>query len=651
MPTFSVAEYFQEDGCLAQSQAGYRVRQAQVELAEAIEKTIAEQGTLVAEAGTGTGKTWAYLVPAFTALGKVLVSTGTRTLQDQLFRKDVPALKKAMGTHAHVVLLKGRSNYVCHFYLNRLENDPRGGLRTQEEVGQLREIKVFMQRTKSGDKTECTTVPESADIWHRVTSTRESCLNQDCPYIDDCFVNKARRAAQEADVVVINHALYFSDLAMRKNGQGEFLPQADTVIFDEAHQIPETATNFLGNVVSMGELMSLLKEVERAMTTNVPKVLEWDKECAKVGFEVRELRIEARDIENLPGKRVVYEKIPNAENVQPTLDNLVIAIGNLCDKIKPFNEKHTDILAVHTSLAALFDNLHKWAYPHLHEHEDKDIYVRWIDYGSQHMRFSRAPLSVKSFGSFKRDDQAWIFTSATLTVNHGFDHFTQQLGLYNAQCKSWDSPFNYQDNALLYVPQNLPDPRSEQYNPAFVKTLLPFIKKTPGGVLILCTTLRAVDTISDLLTAAFVKESINRPVMRQGESTRGLLMQRFRDETQPVLVGSASFWEGVDFPGELLTLVAIDKLPFAPPDDPVLEARMNECKEKGGNPFMQIQIPEAVIALKQGAGRLIRTEQDRGVLIVGDGRLVEKFYSKLLWRSLPDFYRTRDAEVGLDFWP
>lgn len=651
MRTFSVAEFFKEDGCLAVAKPGYRVRQAQVELAEAIENTIAKHGTLVAEAGTGTGKTWAYLVPAFTSLGKVLISTGTRTLQDQLFRKDVPTLKKATGIPIHVVLLKGRSNYVCHYYLNRLENDPRGGLRSKEEVGQLREIKIFMQRTQSGDKSECATVPESADIWHRVTSTRESCLNQDCPYLEDCFVNKARKAAQEADIVVINHALYFSDLALRKNAIAEFLPQADTVIFDEAHQIPDTATNFLGSMVSMGELMTLLKEIERAMSVNATKVLEWDKECAKVEFEVRELRLEARGIEDMPGKRAVYDKIPDAENVHPVLDKLVIQMANLCDKIKPFQDKHPDVQAVYTRLAALYDGLHNWAYPELHKHEDDDVYVRWIDYGNQHMRFSRAPLSVKNFGGFKRDDQAWIFTSATLTVNQGFEHFTQQLGLYDAQCLMWDSPFNYQDNALLYVPQNLPDPRSEAYSQAFVKTLLPFIKKTPGGVLILCTTLRAVDTISELLIEAFDKESINRAVMRQGESTRGLLLQRFREENQPVLVGSASFWEGVDFPGNLLTLVAIDKLPFAPPDDPVLEARMNECKEKGGNPFMQIQIPAAVIALKQGAGRLIRTEQDSGVLIIGDGRLVEKFYSKLLWKSLPDFYRTRDPEVGLDFWP
>lgn len=650
MRIFSVSEFFQEGGCLAGVQPGYRVRQAQVELAQAIENTMAKQAVLVAEAGTGTGKTWAYLVPAFTSTGKVLISTGTRTLQDQLFRKDAPTLKKAMGLPIHVALLKGRSNYLCHFHLGRLENDERG-LRNKEEVTQFREIKIFFQRTQSGDKTECANVPETADIWHRVTSTRENCLGQDCPHLEVCFVNKARANAQDADVVVINHALFFADLMLRKDGLGGFLPTVDTVIFDEAHQIPDTATDFLGSIVFMGEVMTTLREIEVAMKAYAPLSLEWEKECAKVEYTVRDLRLEAVGIENLPGKRVVYDKIPDAEQVLAALDLVIIGMADLCDKIKPFKEKHLDILAGHEKLALLYDTLHKWAYPHLHEHEDKDIYVRWIEFGHQHMRFSRAPLSVKNFGSFRRDDQAWIFTSATLTVNHDFQHFTNQLGLYDAQCQSWGSPFNYQDNAILYVPENLPDPRSEAYNAAFVKKLMPFIKKSPGGALILCTTLRAVDTISDLLMTAFEKEKIKRSVMRQGESTRGLLMERFRLEDKPVLVGSASFWEGVDFPGNMLTLVAIDKLPFAPPDDPVLEARMNDCKTRGGNPFMQIQIPAAVIALKQGAGRLIRTEQDRGVLIVGDGRLVEKFYSKLLWKSLPDFYRTRDEEVGLSFWP
>ena len=671
---FDISDWFLDEGPLATAVPGYKVRDAQIQLARAVDDTLTSGSVLVAEAGTGTGKTWAYLIPAFLSGGKVLVSTGTRTLQDQLFNKDVPRVRDALAVPVQVALLKGRSNYVCHYHLERLEQDERA-LKSKDEVAQLRHIRVFTSRSRSGDKTDCGQVPEDADIWNRVTSTRENCLGQDCPNVKECFLLKARRQAQEADVVVINHALFFADLVLREEGITDLLPAADAVIFDEAHQLPDTATRFMGDVVYSGTITDFLKAAEVAALTYARDSAKWADACQRVTYYVKDLRLTAAPIEQLPGRKATFDQIPDADRFFEILNKLYDELVTLTGMLTAVQERHPDLATAAKSGTELCARLYRWSQPViLPEGVAREAsasvdsaqaqeagrgsavpapvekLVRWVEVGLHHFRLQLAPLSVAdAFSRQRRKEQAWIFTSATLSVYKDFSHYTRQRGLYGARTERWESPFEYQDNAMLYVPDHLPQPQDPGFQAAFVQTLIPLIQASPGGVLVLCTTLRAVENLSTMLLAAFDKHFIERPVLRQGESTRGVLLEQFRQLQNAVLVGSASFWEGIDLPGDMLTLVAIDKLPFAPPDDPVLEARIKACRESGGNPFFEFQLPSAAIALKQGAGRLIRTESDWGLLMVGDRRLVEKPYGKLLWRGLPPFRRTRRAQEAEAF--
>ncbi len=647
---------FSAAGPLAEAVPGYRPRQAQLEMARAIEQAIRERATLVAEAGTGTGKTWAYLVPAFLSGAKVLVSTGTRTLQDQLFRRDLPRLRKALALPITIALLKGRGNYVCHYHLDRLQQDERA-LRSRTEVTQLRAIKVFADRSKSGDRSDLAEVPEDADIWGRVTSTRENCLGQDCPHVKDCFVLKARRQAQEADLVVVNHALFMADLALREEGITDLLPSVDVVVFDEAHQLPDVATRFLGSSVSAHQLMDLCRSIEAAGLAYARESTNWAQAAGAIETATRELRLTSAAVANLPGQKATFYAIPDPEPFDAALDTLLEALDRAIALLDVVAEKHPDLAAASRSALELRARLFQWSQPDRQGNDaladsraEAGEAVRWLEHGTHHMRLHSAPLSVaKIFSRYRSKDQAWILTSATLSVHGDFGHFTRQLGLWEARTARWESPFDYQNRGLLFVPSSLPEAHSRDFNARFAELLLPLIQACPGGVLVLCTTLRSVDHLADLLEDHFEDHDIDRPLLRQGELSRRMLLERFAAARNAVLVGSASFWEGIDVPGDALTLVAIDKLPFAPPDDPVLEARLRACRERGGNPFMEYQLPEAAIALKQGAGRLIRTERDWGVLLVADARMVEKRYGRLLWRGLPPFTRTRDLEKARSF--
>ncbi|MBV2180822.1 MAG: ATP-dependent DNA helicase [Castellaniella sp.] len=648
MLTDDLNDIFGPDGPLARQLPGYAPRTAQQELSAAIQETIDTSRVLIAEAGTGTGKTWAYLVPAFLSGDKVLVSTGTRTLQDQLFRRDIPRLREALSMSVNVALLKGRSNYVCHYHLERLEQDERG-LKSREEAAQLRQIRQFTQISESGDKADLPSVPETADIWNRVTSTRENCLGQECPYVRDCFLLKARRHAQEADVVVVNHALFMADLALREEGIPDLLPETRLVVFDEAHQLPETATRFLGQSLSLHQVLDCARLAEAAGLAHARETVRWSDLCRALESAARELRLVSAPVGRMPGGRATFDQIPDSAAFDLALDQLAQALDALAESLGTQEERHPDLAAAARTARTLRARLLQWAEPPRGEPEPADqAAVRWIEHSQHSVRLHRAPLSVaRIFSGFRRPDQAWVLTSATLSVRGNFGHFQHQLGLHDAQTASWSSPFDYPAQGLLYVPGTLPWPNDPGFIDAFTQALLPLVDACAGGVLVLCTTLRAVDRVADQLLRGLL--SSDRPVMRQGEATRGVLLERFRAAGNAVLVGSTSFWEGIDVPGDALTLVAIDKLPFAPPDDPVLEARLNACRAEGGNPFMEYQLPQAALLLKQGAGRLIRSEQDWGVLMVGDGRLVDKPYGRLLWQGLPPFARTREAAVALDF--
>lgn len=695
-----ISDYFAPDGPLARALPGYVPRPAQVELARAIGQAMRQRGTLVAEAGTGIGKTWAYLVPAFVQGGKVLISTGTRTLQDQLFSRDLPRVRAALAVPVTAALLKGRGNYVCHYHLDRLQGDERA-LKSRAEVAQLRQIQVFAGISKTGDRADLAQVPEDAEIWQRVTSTRENCLGQECPRIRDCFVLKARRQAQEADVVVVNHALFMADLVLREEGVTDLLPEVDTVIFDEAHQLPDTATRFLGSSVSTHQLLDFCRTAEAAGLAYAREAAPWSEVVRQLETAARELRLACAALERMPGRKATFDAIPGPEVFDAALAQLRAALDAAVRALAGVAEKHPDLMAAARGGAELSLRLTRWATPGRDGGQARDLEdgwgrdanalareapqededgeagdpngppspeallqasvaesvswagpaVRWVEQGQHHVRLHAAPLSVaQAFSRYRKPGQAWVLTSATLSVHGDFGHFTRQLGLDDADTGRWESPFDYATQGLLFVPKDMPEPQSPRFTERFVETLMPLLEASPGGALVLCTTLRAVERVAQALGEAIEDAGHDWPLLRQGEATRRDLLERFARLKHPVLVGSASFWEGIDLPGEILTLVAIDKLPFAPPDDPVIEARLRACREQGGNPFAEYQLPEAAISLKQGAGRLIRTEHDWGVLMVGDARLVEKPYGKRLWRGLPPFARTRSLDEALAFY-
>lgn len=645
-----LTEVFSEQGPLARAVKDYRPRAAQAELASAVREALRSHGTLVAEAGTGTGKTWAYLVPALLGQGKALVSTGTRTLQDQLYWRDLPRLREALALPVSVALLKGRGNYVCHYHLERLQEDERA-LKSRNEMVQLRQINRFAQQSKSGDKAELATVPEDADIWHRVTSTRENCLGQECPRVKDCFVLKARRQAQDADLVVVNHALFMADLALREEGVTDLLPATSLVVFDEAHQLPAVATRFLGNSLSTHQLLDASRMVEAAGLSQARGLADWTKAGKDIESAARALRLSLAALDEMPGRRATLAVLPDRAAFDEAVENLAQSLEQAVEHLTEVQDKHPDLAAALAQCKTCLQTLERWQ-PHAPAARQAAAqgWVQWVELLTHAVRLHSAPLSVAGlFSQHRQEGQAWVLTSATLSVNGDFQHFLNQLGLEDAQTARWDSPFDYPAQGLLFVPDKLPLPNHPRFYEAFVDTLLPLAARTEGGVLVLCTTLRAVEKVAQLLQEGFKKQGAQRTVLQQGTAARSALLEQFRSQRGTVLVGSASFWEGIDVPGDALTLVAIDKLPFAPPDDPVLEARLEACRREGGNPFMDYQVPEAAIALKQGAGRLIRTENDWGVLVVGDTRLVDKPYGRVLWRGLPPFSRTRQLDQALDF--
>lgn len=685
---------FAEDGPLARAFDGFRVRAPQVEMAREVLAAIRERGTRVLEAGTGVGKTAAYLVPALLEGGKVIVSTGTKTLQDQLFHRDLPAIRAALAVPVSVALLKGRANYVCLYHLARTEAE--GLLANRQETRDLREVGRFAQLSASGDKSECATVPEHATIWARVTSTRDNCLGSECPQHADCFVMKARRQAQDADVVVVNHHLFFADLMLREEGVSALLPSAQTVIFDEAHQLPHTATLFFGETVSTAQLLELCRDALAEGMAQARDATNWPQALAPLERATRDLRL----CFAAGSQRLAAGQIAQDSGFEAALDRLKTALAGVNELLAAQAERSPGLAQLFRRGAAIGQQLHDWNAPERAEEPE----LCWIDVLHTGVVLHRTPISVAELFRRQRlglqagqpdevpdeasddrpdatpasaddgqagaaawhplpasgppasDDtpppaqpQAWIFTSATLAVKQDFSHFTRDLGLDDARCQSWASPFDYPNQALLYVPERLPEPNTSGHTDALIDAALPLLRANRGRAFVLCTTHRAVERAAQRLREAFEAEGDSYLVLRQGEAARGLLLERFRDHGNAVLVGSQSFWEGVDVRGEALSLVVIDKLPFTPPDDPVLAKRLQLLAQAGGNPFMEHQVPQAIITLKQGAGRLIRGETDRGVLMIGDTRLVTKPYGRRIWQSLPPMRRTRDEAVALDF--
>lgn len=698
---------FGEGGLLARAIDGYRPRTSQIEMARAVASAMeasarrmpepeifetrkrparrlgdgdktAEPGadaaaaaepdsdagdnTLIVEAGTGTGKTYAYLVPAMLWGGKVIVSTGTKHLQDQLFQRDIPTVRNALAVPVSVAMLKGRANYLCHYYLQRTADN--GRLPSRQDTAYLQEIVRFAKITKSGDKAELASVPETAPVWSMVTSTRDNCLGQECPHYKDCFVMQARREAQQADVVVVNHHLFFADIMLRDTGMAELLPNANTVIFDEAHQLPETATLFFGETLSTTQILELARDTVAEGLSHARDVVEWVKLGGDLERAARDLRLAFANDQIV---RMSLAQLGDDHPMFGALDALEAALDALASALASQAERAESLGACLRRARELQDLLAGWVAPGATEAAakadaaaagdkassdgDPNEKVRWVEVFAHTVQLHETPLSVAPIFAKQRAGvpRAWVFTSATLSVRGDFTHYAAQMGLSSRRSMTLASPFDYQSQGLLYVPRNLPQPSSPAFTDAVFDAALPAIEASGGGVFMLCTTLRAVDRIASKLRDVIESRGWNTPLLVQGDASRTELLDRFRAYGNAILVGSQSFWEGVDVRGDALSLVVIDKLPFAPPDDPVLAARLDALTKKGLSPFAVHQLPQAVITLKQGAGRLIRAETDRGVLMICDTRLVDKPYGRRIWQSLPPFKRTREIAVVQDF--
>lgn len=640
-----IDQLFGVDSPLGHAVGAFRPRQSQTEMAKAIAHAISNQSTLIAEAGTGTGKTFAYLVPALLWGGKVIVSTGTKNLQDQLFLRDIPSVRKALNAPVSVALLKGRANYVCHFHLERtLQN---GRLTSRDDVGHLREISRFMKTTSSGDKAELSKVPETASIWNLVTSTRDTCMGAECQYYQDCFVMKARKEAQQADVVVVNHHLFFADVALKDTGVAELLPSANTIIFDEAHQLPDTATLFFGETISTSQVLELCRDVLAEGLSHARDGADWAGTVTPVERAARDLRLTfPQDIVRLAVNQIAPSSafFPALETLKEQLDNMIAVLQKQAERAETIEQCRVRALELAMRLDA-------WNKPKTEEVIIGQESVLWVEAYSTSLQLHQTPLSIAPIFNKQREGtpRTWIFTSATLAVKNDFNHYSAQMGLWDEPAKSWPSPFEYGEQGLLYVPTSLPQPNSPEYTDAVIDAALPVIEAAGGGAFLLCTTIRAVNRAAERLREEFERRQLPFPLMVQGEAGRTELLDRFRAAGNAVLIGSQSFWEGVDVRGDALSVVIIDKLPFSPPDDPVLAARIEALERKGMNGFMHHQLPAAIINLKQGAGRLIRDERDKGVLMICDPRLISKPYGKRIWQSLPPFKRTRELAVVQEF--
>lgn len=638
-------EAFAPGGALARRLLGFSARESQIEMAQAVGQAIESQTALVVEAGTGTGKTFAYVVPALLSGKRVLLSTATKTLQDQLFSKDLPLVREALGVPVNVALLKGRQNYVCHFHLERALKEAR--LPSPREVDHLHKVKLFAGRTQTGDRADCAGVPEDSAVWSWVTSNKDNCLGGECPNASECFVNKARRDALDAEVIVVNHHLFLADLALKEEGIAELLPACDVIVFDEAHQLPDIATSLLGQAISTAQCQEFLRDVLIEGRTSSADAGDWDATLRPMELALKEIRrIVGTEIDSA---RFTHAQFLALNGVAAVCADFESRLENLIDMISPLSARNESWVKLVNRASELCLRWQDWFSPATAQDDAQS--VRWVSVSTHVVQFCDSPLDVSNAFAklYAEQPKAWVFTSATLSVKESLQHFTLQVGLDDAKQLLLPSPFDYESQALLCVPDNLPFPNEPQFSKKLCESVWPLLEASAGGVFFLCTSHRAVKQVGEYLRDRIEKDELDWSLMVQGEASRAELLDQFRIQNNPVLVGAASFWEGVDIRGEGLRLVIIDKLPFAPPDDPVFQAKSELIKNRGGNAFQDLSLPDAAIALKQGAGRLIRDETDWGVLLIGDRRLVEKGYGKLLWRSLPPFKRTRELQVAIDF--
>ncbi|GAA0258088.1 ATP-dependent DNA helicase [Rhodanobacter caeni] len=633
--TTDVAALLGSDGPFAREVPSFAPREAQQRMAQAVAQAIAGRETLIAEAGTGTGKTFAYLVPALLSGERVIISTGTKTLQDQLYFRDLPRVRSVLGARLKTALLKGRANYLCLYRLDQTVRE--GATFERSQAAQLATIRAWSARTRRGDRMELAEVPEESPLWPRVTSTPENCLGVECPFFDDCHVVKARREAMEADVVVVNHHLLFADLALKQEGFGEILPGAAAFILDEAHQVPELAGQFFSQSVSARQLTDLAHDALAECTGVTGAIGLLLEPVEALQDSLRQLRLAMAP---LP-QRGAFQALEDRAAVRDALHGLRELLATLAELLGSQAERSRGFSHLSERATALSGRLDRI----VEDRSERD--VRWYETWTRGFALHATPLDLAApmRGLRERTQAAWIHTSATLSVAGNFDHFARQLGLDDPQTLSLESPFDYTRQGLCYLPSGLPDPNARDYTEQVIEAALPVLQASNGRAFLLFTSHRALRRAAELL-----QDKVPWPLFVQGTAPRPRLLEEFRASGHGVLLGAASFWEGVDVAGEALSVVVIDKLPFAAPDDPVLVARLAALEASGINPFMGWQVPSAVIALKQGAGRLIRDVHDRGVLMLCDPRLTGKGYGKLFLASVPPMPRTRElADVQAFF--
>ncbi len=623
----TIQTLFKPDGPLASHIDGFKARAPQLEMAEAVAHAIKSGGRLLVEAGTGTGKTYAYLVPALESGKRVVISTGSKNLQEQLFYRDLPTITGALSYTPPVALLKGRSNYLCIERMNRLLSESH--LQKPEILNDLVKVKSWSTATDNGDVGDIPGLQENAEILAHVTSTNDNCLGRDCPYYDDCHLVVARRRAMDAQVVVINHHLFFADMAVKDTGFGELVPEAQVYVFDEAHQLPEIATNYFGKSVGSRTIQDLAQDIQLAYRAEAHDMAQLGKAADRLAIASQDLRLafgvdggrgNTRDMLRQPLWGQALARLNDAIGLCYEVLKLALGRGEQLDhafeRISELRTRLGEVLAV-----------------------NQTGFSYWYDCSRLHFTLNLTPLSVaeRFSAEVQRPEVAWVFTSATLTVDMRFDHFKAELGLAGSAELILDSPFDYGEQARLCVPRYLPEPNAFGRGEQLANLMIPLINKTPGGCFFLCTSHQVMRQVAEVL-----RREIGRTVLLQGEDNKQRLLKEFVENGRAVLVATSSFWEGIDVRGAALSCVIIDKLPFASPDDPLLKARVDDCKLMGGDPFAELQLPKAVIALKQGVGRLIRDRSDHGVLVICDPRMVNKPYGATFIKSLPAIPRTRE---------
>ena len=635
--TDTLDNIFGENGLLSQHMPYFTPRQSQYEMSKTIWETINRQDTLVAEAGTGTGKTYAYLVPALLSGQRTLISTATKTLQDQLFNRDLPAILQALSLPIVTALLKGRDNYLCLYRLRQTKDRPF----ILSDSKQIALISNWAKETFTGDKAELSVVSDQSSIWSLVTSTKDNCLGSDCPNFADCFVMKARREAMAADVVVINHHLFLADLVLKDQQVGELLPTVSVFIFDEAHQLPDIATVFFGKTVSTAQLTHISQDIAAALfdlpvdfKKQSEYLRQWDHAVMMLKNSVPAAAF-----------RLSKHQLPKQHALYSALDDVMNAQTALMDFLEKISDQRSEIELILNRLEEIGQTIDSWC------HSDNESMIDWLESTQKHVRLHQSPLSAADClkPHWENQEAAHIFLSATLAVGRQFSHFISEAGLNNPRTAHWESPFDYIRQTLLYIPKFALMPNDPGFTDIVVKEGLSILKHSKGGAFFLFTSLAAIQAAKKQVSQWLNDHQSERLLLVQGEMSRSELLSRFRESGNAILLGSYSFWEGVDVAGPSLSFVLIDKIPFQAPDDPLLIAKSDKLRQQGKNPFMLLQLPKAVISLKQGTGRLIRSETDAGILMIGDPRLFTKSYGAQILHSLPFKRRSRQIDEVIDF--